>query len=226
MKKYNMPYLISNCSNNYGQYQFPEKLIPLFINNILNNIPLPVYGDGNYTRDWLYVQDHACAIDSIFHNSKNNETYNVGGFNEWKNIDLVKLLCKKMDEKLSRPIGSSEKLITYVKDRAGHDLRYAIDANKIKNDLNWYPSVNFEEGLSKTIDWYSSNKEWLHNASSGKYKDYYLALSLTYVINFSLEPIGLESFSSIFLQSNLTRSMFFHSLKPPTLYVSLFSELW
>ena len=172
---YNMPYVISNCSNNYGEYQFPEKLIPLFINNILNNKPLPVYGDGNYTRDWLYVQDHACAIDSIFHNSENNETYNVGGFNEWKNIDLVKLLCKKMDEKLSRPIGYSEGLITYVKDRAGHDLRYAIDANKIKNDLNWYPSVNFEEGLSKTIDWYLSNKEWLDNASSGKYKDYYLA---------------------------------------------------
>ncbi|MDA9228357.1 dTDP-glucose 4,6-dehydratase [Flavobacteriales bacterium] len=172
---YDMPYVISNCSNNYGENQFPEKLIPLFINNILNNKPLPVYGDGNYTRDWLYVQDHACAIDSIFHNSENNETYNVGGFNEWKNIDLVKLLCKKMDEKLSRPIGSSEELITYVKDRAGHDLRYAIDANKIKNDLNWYPSVNFEEGLSKTIDWYLSNKEWLDNASSGKYKDYYLA---------------------------------------------------
>jgi len=172
---YGIPFVISNCSNNYGPNQFPEKLLPLFINNIKNSKPLPVYGDGLFTRDWLYVQDHACAIDSIFHDSENNETYNVGGFNEWKNIDLVKLLCKKMDEKLSRPIGSSEGLITYVKDRAGHDLRYAIDANKIKNDLNWYPSVNFEEGLSKTIDWYLSNKEWLDNASSGKYKDYYLA---------------------------------------------------
>ena len=172
---YHMPYVISNCSNNYGEFQFPEKLIPLFINNILNNKPLPVYGDGNYTRDWLYVQDHAKAIDLIFHNSKNGKTYNVGGFNEWKNIDLVKLLCRKMDEKLSKPTGESEKLITYVKDRAGHDLRYAIDASKIKNDLNWYPSVNFEEGLSKTIDWYLSNKEWLENTSSGKYKEYYIA---------------------------------------------------
>ena len=151
---YNMPYVISNCSNNYGEYQFPEKLIPLFINNILNNKPLPVYGDGNYTRDWLYVQDHACAIDSIFHNSENNETYNVGGFNEWKNIDLVKLLCKKMDEKLSRPIGSSEELITYVKDRAGHDLRYAINSDKIKKELNWKASEDFESGLRKTVEWY------------------------------------------------------------------------
>ena len=170
---YAMPYVITNCSNNYGDNQFPEKLIPLFINNILKNKPLPVYGDGNYTRDWLYVIDHACAIDLVFHKGRNKETYNIGGFNEWKNIDLVKLICKQMDTKLSRPIGSSEKLITYVKDRAGHDLRYAINANKIHKELGWKPSVTFEQGLSKTIDWYLSNKKWLDNATSGKYKDYY-----------------------------------------------------
>ncbi|MEN3323809.1 dTDP-glucose 4,6-dehydratase [Mariniflexile soesokkakense] len=170
---YGMPYVISNCSNNYGQNQFPEKLIPLFINNIINNKSLPVYGDGNYTRDWLYVKDHAVAIDLVFHNGENHETYNIGGFNEWKNIDLVKLLCKIMDKKLQRPIGSSEKLITYVKDRPGHDLRYAIDASKINKELGWKPSVTFEEGLEKTIDWYLSNQEWLNNVTSGDYKLYY-----------------------------------------------------
>jgi dTDP-glucose 4,6-dehydratase len=170
---YSMPYVITNCSNNYGEFQFPEKLIPLFINNILNNKSLPVYGDGNYTRDWLYVVDHARAIDLVFHKGRNKETYNIGGFNEWTNIDLVKLMCKQLDLKLGRKNGTSEKLITYVKDRAGHDLRYAIDANKINKELGWKPSVTFEEGLSKTIDWYLSNKVWLDNTTSGKYKDYY-----------------------------------------------------
>jgi dTDP-glucose 4,6-dehydratase len=170
---YSMPYVITNCSNNYGEFQFPEKLIPLFINNILNNKSLPVYGDGNYTRDWLYVFDHARAIDLVFHKGRNKETYNIGGFNEWTNINLVKLMCKQLDLKLGRRNGTSEKLITYVKDRAGHDLRYAIDANKIHKELGWKPSVTFEEGLSKTIDWYLSNKVWLDNTTSGKYKDYY-----------------------------------------------------
>ena len=170
---YNMPYTITNCSNNYGAFQFPEKLIPLFINNILNNKPLPVYGDGNYTRDWLYVIDHALAIDLVFHKGDNKQTYNIGGFNEWKNIDLVKLLCKQMDLKLGRIDGTSEKLISFVKDRAGHDLRYAIDASKINKELGWRPTVTFEEGLSKTIDWYLSNNEWLENTTSGKYLDYY-----------------------------------------------------
>lgn len=170
---YNMPYVITNCSNNYGAFQFPEKLIPLFINNIINNKPLPVYGDGNYTRDWLYVVDHAIAIDLVFHEGRSKETYNIGGFNEWKNIDLVKLLCHQMDLKLGREKGSGEKLITFVKDRAGHDLRYAIDANKIKKELGWKPSVTFEEGLSITIDWYLSNKQWLENTTSGKYLEYY-----------------------------------------------------
>lgn len=170
---YGMPYVITNCSNNYGQNQFPEKLIPLFINNIINNKPLPVYGDGNYTRDWLYVKDHAVAIDLVFHKGKNHETYNIGGFNEWKNIDLVKLLCQQMDKKLNRPIGSSEKLITYVKDRPGHDLRYAIDASKINQELGWKPSVTFEEGLNKTIDWYLNNEAWLNNVTSGDYQKYY-----------------------------------------------------
>ena len=170
---YKMPFVITNCSNNYGGFQFPEKLIPLFINNILNNKSLPVYGDGNYTRDWLYVVDHARAIDLVFHNGVNKETYNIGGFNEWKNIDLVRLMCRQLDIKLSRIVGTSEKLITFIKDRPGHDLRYAIDANKIHKDLGWEPSVTFEEGLSKTIDWYLSNKTWLENTSSGKYKDYY-----------------------------------------------------
>lgn len=170
---YGMPYVITNCSNNYGQNQFPEKLIPLFINNIINNKGLPVYGDGNYTRDWLYVKDHAVAIDLVFHKGKNKETYNIGGFNEWKNIDLVKLLCKQMDAKLDRLEGTSEKLITYVKDRPGHDLRYAIDASKINKELGWKPSVTFEEGLNKTIDWYLNNDDWLHGVTSGDYQLYY-----------------------------------------------------
>ena len=166
-----MPYVITNCSNNYGENQFPEKLIPLFINNILNQKPLPVYGDGNYTRDWLYVKDHARAIDLVFHKGENKQTYNIGGFNEWKNIDLVKLLCKQMDEKLSRKNAVSEKLITYVKDRPGHDLRYAIDASKINFELGWSPSVTFEEGLSKTIDWYLKNNDWLISVTTGNYKN-------------------------------------------------------
>ena len=170
---YEMPYVISNCSNNYGPNQFPEKLIPLIINNILTGKSLPVYGDGNYTRDWLFVLDHAKAIDLIFHEGKVKETYNIGGFNEWKNIDLVDLLCQQMDTKLNLPITTSEKLITYVKDRPGHDLRYAIDANKIKSELGWEPSVTFEEGLEKTIDWYLSNDRWLNNVTSGAYQSYY-----------------------------------------------------
>lgn len=170
---YGMPYVITNCSNNYGQNQFPEKLIPLFINNIINNKPLPVYGDGNYTRDWLYVVDHARAIDLVYHQGVNHETYNIGGFNEWKNIDLVKLLCAQMDDKLGRAEGSSEQLITYVKDRPGHDLRYAIDASKINEELGWSPSVTFEEGLAITIDWYLSNNEWLDHVTSGDYQNYY-----------------------------------------------------
>ena len=170
---YGMPYVITNCSNNYGQHQFPEKLIPLFINNILNDKPLPVYGDGNYTRDWLYVVDHAIAIDLVFHKGKNNETYNIGGFNEWKNIDLVKVLCEQMDEKLGRKSGTSEKLITYVKDRPGHDLRYAIDASKINKELGWSPSVTFEQGLAITIEWYLSNEAWLNSVTSGNYQHYY-----------------------------------------------------
>jgi len=170
---YNLPYVISNCSNNYGPNQFPEKLIPLFINNIIDKKPLPVYGDGNYTRDWLYVIDHAKAIDLVFHEGENSETYNIGGFNEWKNIDLVKTLCKQMDEKLNRGEAESEKLITFVKDRPGHDLRYAIDASKIHSELGWKPSVTFEEGLSLTIDWYLQNNEWLEHVTSGAYQDYY-----------------------------------------------------
>lgn len=170
---YGLPYVLTNCSNNYGSYHFPEKLIPLFINNIINNKSLPVYGDGNYTRDWLFVEDHAIAIDLVFHEGKNHETYNIGGFNEWKNIDLVKLLCKIMDGKLEREAGTSEKLITYVKDRPGHDLRYAIDASKINKELGWKPSVTFEQGLEKTINWYLNNQEWLQNVTSGAYKEYY-----------------------------------------------------
>lgn len=156
---YGLPYVITNCSNNYGPNHFPEKLIPLFINNIINNKPLPVYGDGNYTRDWLYVLDHAIAIDLVFHQGRTHETYNIGGFNEWKNIDLVRLLCQKMDTKLQREPGTSEKLITFVKDRPGHDLRYAIDATKINKELGWKPSVTFEEGLEATIEWFLSNEE-------------------------------------------------------------------
>jgi dTDP-glucose 4,6-dehydratase len=170
---YGLPYVISNCSNNYGPNHFPEKLIPLFINNIINKKPLPVYGDGNYTRDWLYVLDHAIAIDLIFHKGLNHETYNIGGFNEWKNIDLVSLLCDQMDMKLGNNPGTSKELIVFIKDRPGHDLRYAIDANKINKNLGWSPSVTFEEGLSKTIDWYLNNKKWLANVTSGDYQNYY-----------------------------------------------------
>jgi dTDP-glucose 4,6-dehydratase len=170
---YGLPYVITNCSNNYGPNHFPEKLVPLFIHNIINNKPLPVYGDGKYTRDWLYVIDHAIAIDLVFHEGKNHETYNIGGFNEWQNIDLVKLLCQQMDIKLGRAVGESEKLITYVKDRPGHDLRYAIDASKINKELGWKPSVTFEQGLEKTIDWYLSNEDWLRNVTSGAYQEYY-----------------------------------------------------
>ena len=170
---YGLPYVITNCSNNYGQQQFPEKLIPLFINNILNDKPLPVYGDGNYTRDWLYVIDHAIAIDLVFHEGKNHQTYNIGGFNEWKNIDLVKFYVNKWMINWVMKLGTSEKLITYVKDRPGHDLRYAIDASKINKELGWSPTVTFEEGLSETIDWYLSNEEWLKNVTSGNYQNYY-----------------------------------------------------
>lgn len=170
---YGLPTLISNCSNNYGSYQFPEKLIPLFINNIRNNKPLPVYGKGENIRDWLWVEDHARAIDVIFHNGELGDTYNIGGHNEWKNIDLIKLMCRILDKKLGRPEGTSEKGITYVKDRAGHDLRYAIDATKLKNELNWEPSLQFEEGLEKTIDWYLENENWLEQITSGNYQEYY-----------------------------------------------------
>ncbi|HEV7781551.1 MAG TPA: dTDP-glucose 4,6-dehydratase [Chitinophagaceae bacterium] len=170
---YGLPVVISNCSNNYGPNHFPEKLIPLFINNILQKKPLPVYGDGLYTRDWLFVKDHAQAIDLVYHKGKNGETYNIGGFNEWRNIDLVKLMCKLMDERLDNPAGTSEQLITYVKDRPGHDRRYAIDASKINKELGWKPSVTFEEGLSETIDWYFTNKEWLDHVTSGEYQQYY-----------------------------------------------------
>ncbi len=170
---YSMPFVITNCSNNYGQNQFPEKLIPLFINNIINKKKLPVYGDGNYTRDWLYVQDHVKAIDLVLHKGKDSETYNIGGFNEWKNIDLVKELCRQMDYKLGREVGSSNSLIEFVTDRPGHDLRYAIDASKINTQLGWSPTVTFEEGLSLTIDWYLNNTAWLDRVTSGEYMNYY-----------------------------------------------------
>lgn len=170
---YDLPIVISNCSNNYGSFQFPEKLIPLFINNIKNNKSLPVYGKGDYTRDWLFVEDHATAIDIIYHKGKLGETYNIGGFNEWQNIDLIKVLCSIMDKKLNREIGTSEKLITYVKDRPGHDKRYAIDATKLEKELGWKPSLQFEEGLEKTVDWYLQNNEWLMNVTSGEYLNYY-----------------------------------------------------
>ena len=170
---FHLPVVISNCSNNYGPYHFPEKLIPLFINNIIHKKPLPVYGDGKYTRDWLYVKDHARAIDSIFHKGKISDTYNIGGFNEWQNIELVKLLCKMMDEKLGNAPGTSDSLITYVKDRPGHDKRYAIDATKLSKELGWKPSVTFEQGLSETIDWYLENTEWLKHVTSGEYQKYY-----------------------------------------------------
>ncbi|MFL0101449.1 dTDP-glucose 4,6-dehydratase [Tenacibaculum maritimum] len=170
---YKLPIVISNCSNNYGAYQFPEKLIPLFINNICNNKPLPVYGKGENVRDWLYVKDHARAIDVIFHKGKHGETYNIGGFNEWKNIDLIKVIIKTVDKLLGREEGTSEKLITYVTDRAGHDLRYAIDSTKLKEELGWEPSLQFEEGIEKTVKWYLENNEWLENVTSGNYQKYY-----------------------------------------------------
>ena len=170
---YNLPIVISNCSNNYGPNHFPEKLIPLMIHNIIENKPLPVYGKGENIRDWLFVEDHAIAIDVIFHKGRNGETYNIGGHNEWKNLDLVLLLCSIMDKKLGREAGETEKLITYVTDRAGHDLRYAIDATKLSEELGWKPSLQFEEGLARTVDWYLNNKEWLNNVTSGDYKHYY-----------------------------------------------------
>lgn len=170
---YKLPVVLSNCSNNYGPNQFPEKLIPLCIHNIQNNKPLPIYGKGENIRDWLFVKDHARAIDIIFHTGKNGDTYNIGGFNEWKNIDLVRLLCRVMDKKLGRAAGTSEQLITFVTDRAGHDMRYAIDASKLKNELGWEPSVTFEQGLEITVDWYLANKSWLENVTSGNYQAYY-----------------------------------------------------
>ncbi len=170
---YKLPIKISNCSNNYGPNQFPEKLLPLMINNIKQNKPLPIYGKGENIRDWLYVVDHAKAIDAIFHHGKLGETYNIGGFNEWKNIDIVHLLCKVMDRKLGREEGTSAQSITYVQDRAGHDMRYAIDAKKIMNELGWEPSLQFEEGLEKTVDWYLENEDWLENVTSGNYQKYY-----------------------------------------------------
>lgn len=170
---YHLPVVLSNCSNNYGSHHFPEKLIPLAIHNIKNNKPVPVYGKGENVRDWLFVEDHARAIDTIFHHGRIGETYNIGGFNEWKNIDLIHLLCKIMDEKLGREPGTSAKLITFVKDRAGHDLRYAIDATKLNKELGWSPSLQFEEGLEKTVDWYLANEEWLQHVTSGAYQQYY-----------------------------------------------------
>lgn len=170
---YHLPVVLSNCSNNYGSYHFPEKLIPLMINNIRHNQSLPVYGKGDNIRDWLWVEDHARAIDTIFHNGSIGEKYNIGGFNEWKNIELVKLLCQIMDERLGRETGTSEKLITFVKDRAGHDLRYAIDATKLEKTLGWKPSLQFEEGLRKTVDWYLANQDWIDNITSGNYQQYY-----------------------------------------------------
>jgi dTDP-glucose 4,6-dehydratase len=170
---YGLPVVISNCSNNYGSHQFPEKLLPLMINNIVHSKPLPVYGKGDNVRDWLWVEDHARAIDVIFHKGKLGETYNIGGFNEWKNLDIVHLLCRCMDKKLNRATGESAKLITSVKDRAGHDKRYAIDATKLNKELSWKPSLQFEEGLDKTIDWYLANGEWIDRVTSGAYKEYY-----------------------------------------------------
>jgi len=170
---YHLPVIVSNCSNNYGPFHFPEKLIPLSIYNIINNKPIPVYGKGENVRDWLYVEDHVRAIDMIMHNGKIGQTYNIGGHNEWKNIDIIKELCRQMDEKLGREKRTSEKLITFVKDRAGHDLRYAIDATKLKKELGWQPSLQFKEGLSKTIDWYLNNSEWLNEVTSGNYQNYY-----------------------------------------------------
>ena len=170
---YGLPTIVTNCSNNYGPYQFPEKLIPLFINNIRHGRPLPVYGKGENVRDWLYVEDHARAIDLIFHKGRIAETYNIGGFNEWKNIDLIKVIVRTVDRLLGNPEGESEKLITYVTDRAGHDLRYAIDSRKLKNELGWEPSLQFEEGIEKTVRWYLDNQEWLDHITSGEYEKYY-----------------------------------------------------
>lgn len=170
---FGLPVVISNCSNNYGSYQFPEKLIPLFINNIINKKPLPVYGKGENVRDWLYVEDHAIAIDVIFHNGRNGETYNIGGFNEWKNIDLIKVIIKTVDKQLNRPEGFSEQLITFVVDRKGHDLRYAIDSSKLKDELGWEPSLQFDEGIEKTVNWYLENQTWLNQVTSGEYQKYY-----------------------------------------------------
>lgn len=170
---YGLPIVITNCSNNYGPYQFPEKLIPLFINNIRNKKPLPVYGNGENVRDWLYVEDHAKAIDTIFHNGKNGETYNIGGFNEWKNIDIIKVIINTVDRLLGRKEGEDLNLITFVKDRAGHDMRYAIDSRKLQTDLGWQPSLQFEEGIEKTVEWYLNNQEWLDNITSGEYEKYY-----------------------------------------------------
>lgn len=170
---FEIPVIVSNCSNNYGSFQFPEKLIPLFIHNIKNNKPLPVYGKGENIRDWLWVEDHARAIDLIFHKGRVGETYNIGGHNEWTNINLIRIMCKIMDHKLHRPEGTSEKLITYVKDRAGHDLRYAIDSTKLQKELGWLPTLQFDEGLEKTIEWYLSNEAWLNNVTSGDYQQYY-----------------------------------------------------
>lgn len=177
---YELPIIISNCSNNYGSFQFPEKLIPLFINNIVNNKSLPVYGKGENVRDWLFVKDHARAIDVIFHNGKLGETYNIGGFNEWKNIDLIKVIIKTVDRLLDRDEGSSLKLITYVKDRAGHDLRYAIDSTKLKDELGWEPSLQFEEGIEITVKWYLENQDWMDSVTSGTYKDYYKKMYESY----------------------------------------------
>ena len=176
---YGLPVVISNCSNNYGSYQFPEKLIPLFINNIVNNKPLPVYGKGENVRDWLFVNDHVRAIDVIFHKGKIGDTYNIGGFNEWKNIDLIKVLIKTVDRLLGRKEGASDALITYVTDRAGHDVRYAIDSSKLKNELGWQPSLQFEEGIEKTVAWYLENQEWMENVTSGDYQNYYINMYQT-----------------------------------------------
>jgi len=170
---FGMPIVITNCSNNYGPNQFPEKLIPLFINNIRNNKQLPVYGEGLNVRDWLYVEDHARAIDVVFHSGKKGDTYNIGGFNEWTNIALIKVICRAMDRRLGREEGTSEELITYVTDRAGHDLRYAIDSTKLSEELGWKPSLQFEEGIEKTVDWYMENQEWMDNITSGEYQEYY-----------------------------------------------------
>lgn len=187
---YGMPTIVTNCSNNYGPYQFPEKLIPLFINNIRQGKPLPVYGKGENVRDWLYVEDHARAIDLIFHKGKIAETYNIGGFNEWKNIDLIKVIIRTVDKLLGNPEGSSLNLITYVTDRAGHDLRYAIDATKLNRELGWTPSLQFEEGIEKTVRWYLENQEWLDNITSGEYESYY---QLMYGKNGKVGPVGEDN---------------------------------